>query len=259
MLWHIFLTDFRRYLLLKIIPIFLLSAILNLSLVAQDSKAAETNAVDLSKLDQGNSLERKSYKHISENYQDKVTSGIRLLTIVTANFSEEVPDSQTVLENIRKSYQTVNRFYYQRAYIASGKEMVKLEKELTNQLGKFAKIYETKANNLLVECADLLSNEEQNQLITESQEAKKNSLPSYDLGEARQKLRIAYGQIGTASEMMRKDRYYDAIVHYRIAKDYGIRILTDFKESEADKKTIQDKYSKDLSDNRNQIFKANEK
>ncbi|PJZ82966.1 hypothetical protein [Leptospira meyeri] len=237
--------------------IFLLFCIFSLSVLAQESGAPEKGKEsfeELDKLDQGNNLERKQYKNISENNKDRVINAIKLLTIVTANFGDEVSDSKTALEKIKKDYQVVLRYYYRRAYIASGKAMVALEKDISTLLGKFSKSYDTKTQNLLAECADLITNQEQSQLVETSGEGSKAIIPYREIAEAQQKLRIAYGQMGLATDMSREDRFYDAIVHYRIAKDYGIKILSDFKEAEADKKAISDKYGKDLSDNRNQIF-----
>ncbi|TGL37724.1 hypothetical protein [Leptospira perdikensis] len=228
-----------------------------LSLSAQESGAPEKGKEsfeELDKLDQGNNLERKQYKNISENNKDRVINAIKLLTIVTANFGEEVPDSKAALDKIKKDYQVVLRYYYRRAYIASGKAMVALEKDISTLLGKFSKNYDTKTQNLLAECADLITGQEQSQLVESSQEGSKVVVPYREIAEGQQKLRIAYGQMGLATDMSREDRFYDAIVHYRIAKDYGIKILSDFKDAEADKKAITDKYGKDLSDNRNQIF-----
>ncbi|WP_407658496.1 hypothetical protein [Leptospira limi] len=235
---------------------------LSLSVTAQESGAPEKGKEsfeELDKLDQGTNLERKQYKNISENNKDRVINSIKLLTIVTANFGDEVPDSKTAFDKIKKDYQIVLRYYYRRAYIASGKAMVILEKDINTLLGKFAKSYDTKTQNLLAECADTITGQEQAQLVDTSTEGVKPVVPYREIAEAQQKLRIAYGQLGLATDMTRDDRYYDAIVHYRIAKDYGIKILTDFKEQEADKKVITDKYAKDLVDNKNQIVSQNTK
>ncbi|TGN07356.1 hypothetical protein [Leptospira bandrabouensis] len=237
--------------------IILLFCFFCLSISAQESGSQEKGKEsyeELDKLDQGNNLERKQYKNISENNKDRVINAIKLLTIVTANFGDEVPDSKTAFEKIKKDYQVVLRYYYRRAYIASGKAMVTLEKDISSLLEKFVKNYDTKTQNLLAECADVITNQEQTQLVENSQEGSKVIIPYREIAEAQQKLRIAYGQMGLATDMSREDRFYDSIVHYRIAKDYGIKILSDFKEADADKKAISDKYGKDLSDNRNQIF-----
>ncbi|MDF3820232.1 hypothetical protein P3G55_09990 [Leptospira sp. 96542] len=230
-------------------------------LFAQESGAPEKgkeSVEELAKLDLGNNLERKQYKAYSENYKDRVNHGIKLLTIVVANFGDEVPDSKQNLEKIKKDYQTVLRYYYRRAYIASGKAMVQLDKDINMVLNKFAVQYDTKTQNILAECADVITNHEQTQLVEASQEGKKITVPYREIAEGQQKLRLAYNQLSLATDMFRDDRFYDSIVHFRIAKDYGIKILSDFKESEADKKAVTDKYAKDLSDNRNQIFNQSE-
>lgn len=241
--------------MLKRIFILTFLFVLGTNVAAEEAPTAEKGKEtleELDKLDKGSTLERRQYRNLSESYKDRVAHGIKLLTIVTANFGDEVPESKTVLDKIKKDYQASLRYYYRRAFIASGKTMAGVDKELTNVLEKFAKNYDAKVQQILSEGADLITNEEQNQLVESTQEGKAPS--SYrEISEATQKLRIAYSQLGLASDMVRANRFYDAIVHYRIAKDYGIRILIDFKDSEADKKTVSDKYVKDLSDNRNQI------
>lgn len=212
---------------------------------------------ELDKLDKGSSLERRQYRNLTENYKDRVSHGIKLLTIVTANFGDEIPEAKQTLEKVKKDYQASLRYYYRRAFIASGKTMAGVDKELNNVLEKFAKNYDAKLQLILSESADLITNAEQNQLVESTQEGK-SSGSFREISEATQKLRIAYSQLGLATDMVRANRFYDAIVHYRIAKDYGIRILIDFKDSEADKKTVSDKYAKDLSDNRNQILEGKE-
>jgi hypothetical protein len=209
---------------------------------------------DIEKMDQGSNLERKQYKEISEKNRERITNGIKLLTIVSANFGDEVPESKAGLENIRKDYQVALRYYYRNAYILSGKSAQKVEKDLTDLLSKFTKLYDVKTQALLSECADTITETEQTQLIGDSQEAGKVQQGNFiDVSESAHKLKIAYYQLSLALEMIRVNRHYEALIHYRIAKDYGIKILMDLKGTEADRKTVSDKYAKDLADNRNLI------
>jgi hypothetical protein len=209
---------------------------------------------EIEKLDQGSNLERKQYKEISEKNRERITNGIKLLTIISANFGEELPESKAGLEKIRADYQVALRYYYRNAYILSGKSIQKVEKDLSDLLSKFAKLYDAKTQALLSECADSITQAEQKQLIVDSQESGKGPQGTFlDLTESAHKLKIAYYQLSLALEMVRDNRFYESLVHYRISKDYGIKILTDLKESEADKKAISDKYAKDLADNRNLI------
>ncbi len=209
---------------------------------------------EIEKLDQGSNLERKQYREISEKNRERIVNGIKLLSIISANFGDEVPESKAALENIKKDYQVALRYYYRNAFILSGKSIQKVEKDLTDILSKFSKLYENKVQSLLSECADAITNTEQSQLIGDSQEAGKTTPPSYiDISESTHKLKIAYYQLNLATDMVRENRHYEALVHYRISKDYGIKILTDLKSTEADKKVITDKYAKDLADNRNLI------
>lgn len=236
--------------------LFLASAI---TLTAQNAPATspdrgkETHE-EIEKLDQGSNLERKQYKEISEKNRERIVNGIKLLTIVSANFGDEVPESKTAMENIKKDYQVALRYYYRNAFILSGKSVQKVEKDLTEILSKFSKIYDAKTQTILSECADVITETQQTQLIGDSQESGKPPTGNFvDVSEATHKLRIAYYQLSLALEMLRDNRQYEALVHYRISKDYGIKILTDLKGTEADKKTISDKYAKDLADNRNLI------
>ncbi|WP_411822232.1 hypothetical protein [Leptospira sp. 'Mane'] len=230
------------------------------SLFSQESGGADKGKEphdEIEKLDQGSNLEKKQYKDISESLRERIVSGLKLLTIVTANFGEDVPDSKNTLEKLRKDYQVALRYYYRRAYILSGKGMGQVDKDLSEILSKFAKSFDAKTQTLLTECADAISQQEQSQLVDDSKESGKQSTNVYvDITSSQQKLKIAYYQLALATDMVEGKRYYHSIVHYRIAKDYGIKILTDLKGTEADKKTIQDKYAKDLSDNRNLIFGA---
>lgn len=228
------------------------------SLPAQESGGADKGREphdEIEKLDQGSNLEKKQSKEISESSRERIVSGLKLLTIITANFGEDVPDSKNTLEKIRKDYQAALRYYYRRAYILSGKGIVQVDRDLSDILSKFAKSFDAKTQTLLNECADAISQQEQNQLVDDSKESGKQSSTVYiDITSSQQKLKIAYYQLALATDMVEGKRYYHSIVHYRIAKDYGIKILTDLKGTEADKKTIQDKYAKDLSDNRNLIY-----
>lgn len=209
---------------------------------------------DIEKLDQGSNLERKQYKEISEKNRERIVNGLKLLTIVSANFGEEVPESKAAQETLRKDYQIALRYYYRNAYILSGKSIQKVEKDLTEMLSKFAKVYDAKVQTLLSDCADAITETEQTQLIGDSQESGKPPQGNFvDISEAAHKLKIAYFQLNLALEMVRDNRPYEALIHYRISKDYGIKILMDLKGTEADKKAISDKFAKDLADNRNLI------
>ncbi|TGN20110.1 hypothetical protein [Leptospira idonii] len=225
------------------------------SLWAQESGASDKGKEphdEIDKLDQGSNLERRNYQLISESYRDRIVSGLRMLTIISSNFGEDVPESKAGLEKIKKDYQAALRYYYRRAYVVSGKAMVQVDKDLNDLLSKFSKAYDTKTQTLLAECADAISAQEEKQLVSDSKEGG-SAIAYHSIPESQHKLKIAYYQLSMATDMIRGRRYYDSIVHFRIAKDYGIRILVDLKDAEADKKGISDKYAKDLSDNRNLI------
>ena len=236
------------YLLLFLIPFVLFG---------QDTSKSEKGREpleEIEKLDQGTNLERKHLKNASENLKDRIYTNLRLLSIVSVNFGEEVPESKTAVEKIRKDYQIALRYYYRRAYIVSGRALIQIDKEVSDLLSKYAKVFDSKAQGILTDCADAITDQEQKNLLDSTSESGRPGANYKNLTEFQQKLKLGYQQLGLAEQMKDDERFFESIVHFRIAKDYGIRILADLKDTDADKKLVLDKFVKDISDNKNLIY-----
>ncbi len=211
---------------------------------------------EIEKMDQGTNLERKSLKQASDLLKDRIYTNLRLLSIITANFGEEVPDSKGTVEKIRKDYQIALRYYYRRAFIVSGRAFIQIDKEMSELFLKFVNVYDTKTQSILTDCADVITEQEQKNLLDSTSETGRPGANYKNLTEFQQRLKLGYAQLGQAEIMKDETRYFEALVHFRIAKDYGIRILSEMKENDADRKQISDKFAKDISDNKNLIHAA---
>lgn len=228
--------------------LFLLFAIPTFS---QDkSSAGEPGMEPSSEIDKknvGTNLEKKYYFQISQTFKDKNILNIRHLNTVINNFGDSVPNSKQDLEKIKKDYQVALRYYYRRAYILSGKQMLDVDRNSNELFKKFSNFYEKQTDELLTSVADAVVTLEQKENVEPGNEKQSRYR---DIQESEFKLKIAYYNMGKADEMNREARYYDALVHYRIAKEYGVKILTDLELDANKKKEIAKKYETDLNDAR---------
>lgn len=206
---------------------------------------------ELYKKNVGSYLEKYYQTIISENLKTKNLYNIHVLDIMVGNFGDQVQNSKTELDSVKKEYQVALRYYYRRAVMLSGKVLKENERKIAELFKKLSNSYETRTDELLTECADALATLEQNETIEPGQE--KNSKHK-ELAQNQLRLKIAYYQMGLADSMNREGRFNEAIGFYRIGKEYGIAILSDLKQSEADRKAVLEKYQIDLADNNNRTF-----
>lgn len=247
--------------MIRILFTFLCVGLLSGSMVAQEKaepagafEPGMESAEELEKKNAGTNLERKHYFQISHLHKERNLNSIRILNIMVSNFGEQLQGSKSDLEKVKKDYQIALRYYYRKAFIPAGKTMLESDKEISDLFQKFSKFYEKKADAILTECADAIATAEQNDIVVSGRESVSRAK---DILEAQFKLRIAYSQMARAEEMNREDRFYDAIIHYRLAKDYGIKILSDLKLTPEERKKIADTYAIDLADNKGQTLKQN--
>ncbi|MBE7411153.1 MAG: hypothetical protein L6Q54_00210 [Leptospiraceae bacterium] len=215
------------------------------------SVEGKESSEELYKKNVGSYLEKYYQTIISENLKSKNLNDIHILDIMVGNFGDQVQGVKADLDAVKKDYQIALRYYYRRAFMLSGKSLKDNERKITEIYKKLSNYYESRTDELLTDCADVIATMEQNESIEPGQE--KNSKIK-ELAQNQLRLKIAYYQMGLADNMNREGRFNDAITFYRLGKEYGIAILSDLKSTESDKKAVMDKYQVDLADNRNRSF-----
>lgn len=230
------------------------------SLSAQEggssSEPGKESREELAKKNQGSYLEKSQYRNISFVFKDKLLEDMRLLNTIVGNFGDDVPESKSKLDKVKQDYQNAVRYHYRRAYVISGKSFLEIYKETEELFKQFALLYEKQAEEFLISCADELTRLETEAIQNQNQDPRNSR--SRDIEDAKFKMKIAFYQMSQGDEMIRDKRYSDSLVHFRIAKDYSLKILSDLEQDESKRKEKLDSHKKHLADNRNRLFSSND-
>ncbi|XDD51209.1 hypothetical protein AB3N59_05405 [Leptospira sp. WS92.C1] len=216
----------------------------------EDGKGSElaNNAASDPKY-QGDYLEEFHYARTLDSTKEKIKNDIFALSTVTKNFGSTVQGSSEELTAIWKQYNEALQYYYRRQYVVAGRKMRETSENVDKLYNKFSDQYNKRTDQLLGECADTIVSVEQ----TQGGPAQSATARSREISINHHKLQIAYYQMIQADRMRRDSRYKDSLIHFRLAKEYGISILSKLKPEE-EGKNVREKYKIDLSDNRNMIF-----
>ncbi|MDV6235734.1 hypothetical protein CH379_008855 [Leptospira ellisii] len=198
---------------------------------------------------QGDYLEEFHYARTLDSLKEKVKNDIYALSTVTKNFGSSVQGSNEELTSIWKQYNDALHYYYRRQYVVAGRKMRETAETMDKLYNKFSDQYNKRTDQLLGECADTIVGIEQSQ----GGPANNSAARSREISANHHKLQIAYYQMIQADRMRKDSRYKDSLIHFRLAKEYGISILSKLK-SEEESKNVREKYKIDLSDNRNMVF-----
>ncbi|MCG6168755.1 hypothetical protein LFX25_13045 [Leptospira sp. FAT2] len=198
---------------------------------------------------QGDYLEEFHYARTLDSLKEKVKNDIHALATVTKNFGSSVQGSNEDLNSIWKQYNDALHYYYRRQYVVAGRKMRETTESMDKLYNKFSDQYNKRTDQLLGECADTIVSVEQ----TQNGPAQSVTARSREISANHHKLQIAYYQMIQADRMRRDSRYKDSLIHFRLAKEYGISILSKLKPEE-ESKNVREKYKIDLSDNRNMVY-----
>lgn len=194
-----------------------------------------------------NYLDVIHFSRKAEKYKDINLKDIQLLNVVVTNFGDKVQGAREALNAIKEDYRIALRHYYKREMFLSGKKMERLHFKIVELFGNMSNYYETRADDLLTQCADAIVTIQQNEQLNNIDTEKVRLVYSNE-----HKLKIAYFQMGMAEKNKRDLQFKQSIVHYRLAKEYGILVLTNLSQNEETKKKILGNYKIDNIDNRNQ-------
>ncbi len=198
---------------------------------------------------QGDYLEEFHFARTLDSTQNKIKGDLGALEVVVKNFGSQVSNSQQDFDTIWKKYNEAYRYSLMRKYVVAGRKMKETEDETNKLYGKFSDLYNQKVDQLLGECADAIVSIEQKS----GPGAAAKGYAGREVSNNQHKLQIAYYQFIQAEKMRRDSRFKDSLMHLRIAKEYGISILSKLK-TEEESKNVREKYKVDLSDNRNMVY-----
>jgi len=204
------------------------------------------------KKNDANPLEKSRYRNISFVFKDRLLEDVKLLTVVVENFGDEVQGARESLEKIKTDYQTAVRYHYRRAYTLSGKMFLEIFEQVNDLFQKFALLYEKQSEELIAVCADELTQIHMQTLSNQNSDPR--NFRTRSLEDANFKLKIAHFQMARGDEMIRDRRYADSLIHFRLAKDFSLKVLSDLETNEEKRKEKLSSYSRHLADNRNRIF-----
>jgi len=168
------------------------------------------------------------------------------LKIIVANFSDQgwEEDYQKCYDGYKKAM----HYFYRKNYIYARLDFDLNLKDLKELLRKVADFYKEQATDMLDECVDLVLAAHMDEVRRSDPE--KNTA----LFKAQNRLRIAYNLFDVAENMVIDKHYYPAVIQFRMAKAYCVRMMEDFaKPDELDE--LKEKYKVIKADSMNRIYK----
>ena len=203
---------------------------------------------ELEKMQPTDSLEAVHFTRRAEELRSRNLKDIHTLSTIVKNFGDKVQGSKELFEKVKNDYKTALRYYYRRAGFLAGKKMEDNRNDIRELYSKFSNYYELKTDEMLTKCADGIVTIQQNEMLGADRES---NLRLRDLSRNELKLKIAYSQMALADGSNRNANFKQALVHYRIAKEYGISILANMGQTDDEKKKVMEEYRVDMLDNKN--------
>lgn len=228
------------------IPVLLLFIPLQLSAQEIASNNGEGENGSLAEPEVANYLDRHRAVRRVEQLQQMTILDIQRLKILVANFGSEVSDAQGDFEKIKELYRQAQEKWYKRRYVESLNLHNDAREIVVNLFKKISVLYQQDVSEMLDDCSTRLVDAEFSQSLEPGQ---RNDI-SKTIAISQQKLKIAYQQTALAEDMLRENRYSDAIKHYRLAKIFAIDVIRDLEMDPAKKQEIDTTYRVHLLDSR---------
>lgn len=224
-------------------------------LFAQDGTSEEpvkesTKSTDDSEKVYGTYLDVIHAKDGSEKYNKLIMDDIYKLQIVVENYgtAEDKSNLKSILDNHKNGV----KLQYKRDYLGAFETFKQVRKDIKNLFDNLVKNYEAKAHEILNKCADRIVDLELGIDQSGSADPNEQGRSSKKVEQGKLKLILAYNQLDMATGFLQADRLSDAIVHFRLAKLYGISILVDLTDP-ADQEKVKSEYKTDLMDADNRV------
>jgi len=178
---------------------------------------------------------------VSERLIKENLDQIYMLKVIASNFKDQgwEKDYQTIYDTYKKG---VGHFY-KRDVIYARVELEKNKKEIMDLYKKISEYYKQQVVQLLSDCADTILNLNLDE--ASRSDPNKNKVVFHNM----MRLRIAYGQLDDGQNNFIDGLYANSVLHYRVAKSYGIRIMEDL-----DPEKSKGKFEVHKADNLNRIL-----
>ncbi|MEQ9365177.1 MAG: hypothetical protein RIF32_13095, partial [Leptospirales bacterium] len=220
-------------------------------LLAQDAApAAGGNAsVDesVSAPERANYLERHHAIKRVNQIKDRTLADIKRLKVLVANFGSDVEAARGDFDKIREMYHSAEKERYRRRFVESARLHETTRKMILDLYKKFTEKFQNQTADLLAECAQNMVDAE---FAVSGEPGQSPRSTTARIFHSSQKLYIAYQQTAMAEDMIRTDRFDQAITHYRLAKSFAINVLQNLEDSAQKQDEIEKKYKVDLLDAR---------
>ncbi|MBI3396244.1 MAG: hypothetical protein HY042_10450 [Spirochaetia bacterium] len=182
---------------------------------------------------------------VMDQLREAVKNDVRRLHVLVANYGTVVPDADKEFESIKTNYKKALELLYTRHYAGGVAKLDACHKQALTMFQKFAVMFKDQTTKILSECSDAMVNFE-----LSSAEAKGSSSSTTVTAHEKNlvKMKVSYGQIAQAEDMMRDNRFDAAIEHYRIAKLFAINFLRMMDTDPSKQKLVEEKYKVDLLD-----------
>ena len=188
-----------------------------------------------------NYLARFQAIDVSERLIKENLEKIYVLKVIASNFKDQGWEGD--YKKIYDQYKKGVGYFYKRDVIYSRVELENNKKAIGDLFKKISEYYKDYTQTLLFQCADTI--------LDLSLDERSQSDPNKGkvVFQNMMRLRIAYGQLDDAQNSYTDGLYRTSILHYRVAKAYGIRIM-----EELDPANSKGKFDVHKADNLNRVL-----
>ncbi len=183
-------------------------------------------------------LERHIVSKKISRVKEEVEYNLRKLAKIIKTYEKEVTDSQKNYDEAASLYKSGLEYYYSGDVLNGYSQFIK-SRNITNKLlNDYANLYKKQSINISTEIAVKLSKLEEDTI----------KAPFFEIYESEHRLNVMKNKINSADDLVKFQRYGQAIDLYRNAKIIGVITLYKLEQDNAKKEQILEKYKLDLND-----------
>lgn len=190
-------------------------------------------------------LDRVKNRDSAEIYMKMNIRNLRLARVMVNNFA---PDKKGELDKLGEQYKNGSVHFYKLEYAEAAQKLADNFQKIRDLFKELSTAYEKRAAGILDKCAEQLTEVELNESVEPGLESMSRSKA---IITNKVRLKIAFQEKSTGDDFRRQGLNKKAILHYRVAKVYGISILKGLAETPDSKEKVETEYKVDLMDSRN--------
>ncbi len=183
-------------------------------------------------------LERHIISKKISKIKEEVEYNLRKLAKILKTYEKEISNSKTNYDESASLYKSGLEYYYSGDVINAYNQFIKSRNITNKMLSDFANMYKKQSISISTEIAVKLSKLEEDAV----------NAPFFEVYESEHRLNVMKNKINSADDLVKYQRYGQAIDLYRNAKIIGVITLYKLEQDKTKKEQILEKYKADLDD-----------